>query len=154
MDVLLLGVAPPNDEVPGAHGGPAFVGTDSGRRLAALAGFASVEEMEQEWYLRNCFSAPVDSIDHDAARDGALEAVWDVQPDVVVACGVTPRRALDLPPRWMDWVEWSISDDEFSHEFEASAIPHPSGRTRFWNDKNNVIAVHDFFTALRARSTG
>jgi hypothetical protein len=144
VKVVLLGVAPPNLNVPGANGGPAFLETQSGRRLARILGLPSVEWMVEHYVCLNVFDQPVDAINPRAARDSATAKIRLHDPDVVLCCGVTPRNALGLDA----WMKLQYLPDGTI----VGAIPHPSGKTRFWNDPKNVDLARSFFSRLVAEA--
>jgi hypothetical protein len=148
VKVMLMGVAPPTADVPGANGGPAFVGTDSGRRLAKLAGLASDVELVRLFDCVNVFDHPISAIPAGKqmlqAQLAAQEKVISAAPRYVLALGNLPRKALSLS----DWWHWAKDPEWLPGVAGASAIPHPSGRTRYWNDAENRTRAAALFEKL------
>lgn len=148
MSVLLLGVAPPNSDAPGANGGPAFVGTDSGRRLARIIGCEDID-LPDLFTCDNLFRQPTNVLDRELARAGARRAVRQSECSVVVAAGSMPRYGVYA--QHLDWLEWGSILGPDLGELRVAAIPHPSGRTRWWNSAGNRHRAHEFFIELIER---
>lgn len=147
MKPLVVGVAPPNREAPGANGGPAFVGTDSGRRLAALVGGGELTEL---FDLVNVYDWPVEEWNHEEARQRYRALMFQrvvAAPGLHVVClGRSVAAAAGLRTVPFEW-----QPQNYPREHWAAYVPHPSGKTRFWNSTENRDEARAFFRALLNR---
>jgi len=107
-----------------AGSGPAFSGDGpSARRLEQLLGAPplAVAETVNLYEQAEAGLAPL-------RRAGELRETW---PGRIVACGRTVARAFGLD----EFLVWSGN---------VGAIPHPSGRCRYWNSPDYVLAAQLF----------
>lgn len=146
---LLLGVAPPSDQAPGANGGPAFVGTDSGERLAKMCGLIGARILPNHFDLRNVFDHPINQgFDETWAEINALATIRVLErrpwPQRIVACGRFPARALRIGGAPCTWSTIKVG----RHTVRAAWIYHPSGRTRQYNDPAVLERTTRFLTTL------
>lgn len=124
---LVVGIAPAS---PDHVGKPAFVDTRSGTRLAGLFGVPPRELLEVAEtinlvgdYLPDWQSVPLDDF-----RKAAKWLVPSLGGRVVIACGHMVAQALG--GRKEPWASSQVVGD-----FLLVTIPHPSGLSRSWNDK-------------------
>lgn len=79
----------------------------------------------------------------DVARQVALTLVYANLGRPVLLMGRKVQAAFQLPPDARDFAVYEMA----GMGFYAMAVPHPSGRSRSWNDP---AKVHDFRVALCA----
>jgi hypothetical protein len=63
----------------------------------------------------------------------------------IVLCGTKVRAAFGVD----DWLIWHQRAG-----YCIGAIPHPSGRSRYWNDPDNVVAARRFLAGAFGRVEG
>lgn len=115
--------------------GPAFSGGgSSSRRLESLLG-APVLMVAS---ATNLLDGP--PWDRALAREKAW-AICSSWSGWIVVCGRRAADAFDVP----DFLRW--------HGM-VGAIPHPSGRCRYWNDPEYVEAAREFLRSALMRPTG
>jgi hypothetical protein len=121
---LLVGLAPRIEGEPGAFA----VSGSSSRRLAGLLG-VDAEHLLDVVDAVNLSPEPLGSAPMSLWRE--LASALDLADRVVVACGRTVTAAIGGPSAWGAWV---LSPPAVL----TSAIPHPSGLCRAWNDPKMV----------------
>lgn len=139
MKPLLIGLAPKKLGEPGAFLTPG----SSSRRIASLLG-CSVEEISRYFDTSNLSSVPLEHASQEHWR--SLATSLELSGRVVVACGRIVSKALDGPAEWGQWV---IREDGTA----ITAMPHPSGLTRNWNDEQAVSNGRTTLAAALAMTT-
>ncbi len=110
-------------------------------------------DWEKAFVVRNVWGSKEDDRD---GKDRLHEILREVQPDVVVALGITVSLLLDIPYE----TPWLTATS--SQGLRVVKFPHPSGRSRFWNSAEDSEAakrtltgaahgVLDFPTITRTR---
>jgi uracil-DNA glycosylase len=150
--------------------GRAFTGP-SGKRLAALFGLKSYEELASQVTLTNIFECPAsprrlparrrpvsgyqasgDEFDSGAAAERGLQLlqVWSLIEDrvVVVACGHAVNQA--LTGRKGVFYKGRIVQTEYA-AIEVWCFPHPSGASSYWNYRSNKLQAANFLRKLLKR---
>lgn len=136
---LLVGQAPAR----GAEGRPALAGSASGRRLARLAGLDGPGGLDE--LLRLVDAVNLSTVWRPSAemsvgflrRDVETVHALAVGRRVVVCLGYLVARALGVPA-----APWYERRDGYA------IVPHPSGRSRYWNDAANVYQAERFWRGL------
>lgn len=149
MRPLVVGLAPGRLPSGGRHVVP-LVGSSSGRRLAALCGLDSQDELADHFELVNLYRTVLERgrvQDWDDARRRALN--FNVRGRQVVLLGGQVWRAFGMRPTWHPFI-WHVMPPGFPASIALS--PHPSGRTRYWNDPTNVELGELFWRELVERS--
>lgn len=159
---LFVGQAPGR----GLDGWPALTGA-AGDRLGRLAGlpypprsrpaFAFMVATErvnliERWPGRSPNGG--DAFPLDQARAGALALLSRLQAEgrlagrhlVLVGRGVAQAFNLEELP-WFSWTPYEPLSVP-GVRFEVATMPHPSGRSRFWNDPENVEQARSFLGRL------
>lgn len=120
MKPLIVGLAPHrNAKQPGAFTGSG----SSARRLASLVP-CPTDELHHWIDAANLSSTPLEYAPLTLWR--SLAADLDVSGRVLVACGRIVSQALSGPEEWGQWRK--------VRDTMITAIPHPSGLCRAWND--------------------
>lgn len=125
-------------EAPTAHATRGPLSGRSGARLARLAGLTLDEWLDRTTRF-NLFDEAPDEWNRDDAERCA-QAILAVHPDdLVVALGRRVSRAFGAPRKaeWLEPVE--IGDDR-----RVIPLPHPSGRSLYYNDPERRERVGAF----------
>lgn len=147
MRPLVVGYSPVAGTI-GESIGVAFVGSDSGRRLARYAGLPSDRHLLDHFDLVNLFRDPDAEWDRDQAERRASAIVRALVAErtntvVLLSSPVSQAFGVDYHPLFQ-WVALSHGD----WQFRAAACPHPSGLVRWWNDRSNVEQAGAFLRSL------
>lgn len=94
-------------------------------------------DWENAFVVRNVWSSKEDSRD---GKERVREILREVQPDVVVSLGITVSLLLDIPYE-TPWLTATVS-----RGLRVVKFPHPSGRSRFWNDADDAEAAKKTLT--------
>lgn len=119
----------------------------SGRRLASLMGFTGERAMF-DYALATERVNIVESADQWRDQPLVAQRVVDLSPRLkgrrVVLLGNRVARAFGRDGR--PHMEWS-----FDLELDAwvARLPHPSGRSHWWNSRSNVMAAEIFMREAR-----
>lgn len=158
LPVLLLG------EDPGSrtHDNPRFALYPApqgctGYRLYCLTPCESRAEYLDRYYRRNVYVRRPDkwspALAQARARDIVRTYVAESDVKFVVAVGARVRDA--LLPKGTDWLVGVGRTEEIRPRlrryYEVAAIPHPSGRNRWYNEPGNEERVRAFFRWLHQR---
>lgn len=130
MKPLIVGEMPN-----GSDPGPVFARGSSGRRMADLLGAPAHIVADTV----NLFAEPVDRWLWAVARDHADDLWWGTPHGTVIAAGRRVADAFGID-QWLTW--------EHRGARRIAAIPHPSGRCRWWNDPANVDAARMFLREI------
>lgn len=140
--VLVVGLTPSS---PVAPGDTALKGSDSLKRLAAMAGVTEDEFLD----AFDTVNLVPEYLGPDIAWGDALDNVARVRRlarrggyrQVVTLGRMCGHALLGCHSQWFEWVEpWPNA---------AGAVsPHPSGTNRWWNDQDHVAAGQEFWCSL------
>lgn len=122
---------------------PAFVGSDSGERLAGLAGLEHSGQLLDHFALDNVFRVR-GAWDRLLAVDRVQEIMAQAEEDgtpVVVFLGARARDAAGLSNKFPMRL-YGVGKPR------RAWMPHPSGLTRYWNDEDNRAAALRFLTSI------
>lgn len=140
----------------------------SGKRLAALFGLGSYEELASKYPLANIFDvpaaprklharrssnrrAPGDQWDAIEARKRGVQKMerWAVQSELVavLACGHNVYQALTAESR--QFFEGQAFRRGPVQGVDVWCFPHPSGASQFWNDEKNRARAAAFLKRLQ-----
>ena len=138
MKPLIVGQAPSRIGT-----GEPFTGP-SGRRLCELMNLPNLEELKQYFDLDNIIDKPVDKRDRKGdtfprqlARRSATKLLTredELGRELIIGCGIHVCRAFGIGVREF----FKLYDIGESGRLRLLSFPHPSGISRFWNDRNNV----------------
>lgn len=140
MRPLIVGRDPGTDWEP--HHIPLTRGS-SARRLASFCGLDDPIELADHFELVNLYREPVTHWDRaDAERRADNMRRLFTQGRKVVLLGNDVRTAFGMGGFRVEPLTWYASGTLVCH------VPHPSGRTRYWNDPAHVAKATDLFTQL------
>lgn len=144
---LIVGMAPAST-APQYEPGVAFVGSDSGRRLAALAGLESDEELVEHFTLTNVFPAPIRewrSADAQLLAEEILRSQVRRRTHHLILCGVQVCSAFgELYTPYFEWRSRRVN----AWRYRVATMPHPSGLARTWNDPRVGERARAFFEEM------
>lgn len=150
MKPLLVGQDPA--WLPTGGDRPAFVGSDSGERLAKLAGLESSAELLEFFDLDNVFrekQSRWDKYEADTRADEILNDAYVQGRDVVVFLGSKARDAAGI----RKCLPMTMHRHPVYGGVMTAWMWHPSGLTRAWNDEVTREAARVFLTSLIGRVT-
>lgn len=134
---------------PGDLSGIAFVGTDSGRRLARYCGLPTSGHLLDHFELVNLFREPDASWDRARGRRRAAAIVSTLvvgRHDRVLALSAPVAEAFGAT--YHPLLQWHDRFDSHPGHLEwhwrLASVPHPSGLVRWWNDSGNVERASAF----------
>lgn len=125
----------------------------SGARLAQLCGLTFLE-FERRFLRVNVFEEPVETWPAEAARVRAAGLMVDELRGIVTVVLLGRRAsAAFLGERvypWFTAITWpeAITNDSTRRTWYVA--PHPSGRSRFWNDPDDVEVARRFWRKMAA----
>lgn len=141
--LMLVGEAPGREPIPEDQRGLTLTG-DSGRRLCEIAGW--------EWltYLRrterhNIFYTPQYAWSRWKAEDRTEELIPLFEGRRVVLLGAKVAEAFRLQS--LDDYEW-VQNPFNLHSAAVARVPHPSGRNRVWNRRDERDRAYAFLNGL------
>lgn len=142
-----MGYAPVSASL-GVELGVAFVGTDSGSRLAAACGLATSWELAQHFDLVNLFPEPDAPLDRARSVRRARAIVREVvvgRCREVVLLSAPVAEAFGVPYHpLMTWERRRERD----WLFKVASAPHPSGLVRWHNEPANRYEYTTFLRTL------
>ncbi len=141
-------------QAPSRHGDPTKPLTGRvGEKLAALASMVPME-----FYLSvvrtNLLPYYVgtngngDAFPMPEARRNAFKMAPVLDGRTVVFVGRRVTEAFGYKADWFTWGKGYFAAEDKTVRIKYAAIPHPSGRNRFWNDPTNVQEARAFMTEL------
>jgi len=134
-------------EAPSGEPGPALSARgSSGRRLARLCAAPSFEAYEARFHRVNLFDSPRRWWSTASARTNARDLTPRlIYADAVVLLGARVRDAFKM--RSFGWFDAKLlnSGERVRRWYVA---PHPSGRSRWWNEPANVSRAEAFWKEL------
>lgn len=158
--VVFVGEAPSHDRASGKPF-PALwpFAPGSGARLCGYLGVTPKQfwrrRLSGDWMTTNLFEKPVEKWLPGRARKQAYfvsRDLWVVgEPYVMVLLG---RQVADAFNHRYDlfninrFVGWTLVDGKENAWCAAVMVPHPSGRSRLWNDRRNVAKFRQVMTEL------
>lgn len=151
--LILVGEAPGSGSLIGREN-EALTGS-SGRNLCKIAGWEWKDYLSKT-ERRNLFyvEIPHEAWRPDLARTQAAFEIGDIagRGIRVVVLGDRVRQAFQSflkveIPRF-DWVLAGAKVRRHDFRFTVAAVPHPSGRNRYWNDSANVEEARRFLEGL------
>lgn len=131
----------------------------TGRHLAALAGLTWRDYLCQTTRL-NVFQQHVSTL-HPTSQmlQGGAERVAErfADGDTVLLLGQQAARAFGLG--WAEWMNWTYyrylgPAYDKSRAVRLAALPHTSGRARFYDDRRNRRAVEEFLRGVFQEAPG
>lgn len=141
-------------QAPSKHGDPRYPLTGRpGRRLAELASMVPMEfylstvrvNILPEYAGEN---GQGDAFPMPEARRRALQLAPKLDKRTVVFVGRRVAEAFGCRQGWFKWDECYVDVAGHVVAIRYAAIPHPSGRNRFWNDPRNVQEARTFMSGL------
>lgn len=129
-----------------------------GRRLAEIAGMTPMEFYLSVVRTNLIPNYPGASSSGDAfpmyqARTNAVKLATVLGGRTVVFLGRGVAGAFDHDKRWFEWDEGKFKVGNLVIEARRVAVPHPSARSRFWNDPQNVQEARRFMTKLMKKKS-
>jgi thymidylate kinase len=115
----------------------------SGRRLATMCGMTP-DEFRKSFIRINLHNDPDGGDDVKAAKRIAP----DLEGRRVIALGGRVAKALNLPKKSFTWTLGMLDDGFSKWRFVGAKSPHPSGRSRWWNDAENRGEAMWFFSSI------
>lgn len=141
--ILVVGQAP----APGHDRCPPWIHSRSGRRLADIIGVPvaqMLEVVDGANVLPRCppHGGGITHVDH-TTQLLARHLLWHHDHKVIVACGMSVVHALcpDRPPTQLGWHHRTLRDGS---RRVLAWFPHPSGASRFWNDRERAKVAADW----------
>jgi hypothetical protein len=148
--LLLVGEAP--SRTVGTLPRPSYALTGrSGRRLAELAGVPWVTYLRRTERTNLLEDWPGATWPAAEARMGALRVLPQLAERRTILVGARVARAFGLT--W-DPFSFVIRLDALVPDADVAMIPHPSGRSRWWNDARNVERARAFLQVAFAPAAG
>ena len=152
MRTLIVGVAPARSSRPGD---PAFAGSASGRRIerllglqpGGLLGHCETVNLYDEWPGEadaGGDAVPPARAMSEAAAAVRLALMSSEEAVVAILCGRAVADAFGLGSH----APLDVVRPRASPLLTYLVLPHPSGTSRWWNDKSNVAAAAAAIRAL------
>ncbi len=140
---MLVGEAPGPSVVRLRRPGEALTGA-AGRRLAALAGVPLVTYLRRTERVNLLDAYPGERWPSAEARDRARSLLPRLAGRTTLLAGRRVAAAFGVDAPWYEWVELDGG--------RVAVLPHPSGRSRYWNDPANRDAAAEFLRAALNRA--